>query len=134
MELSSPVDDRGIERIGFLGVRLETADAFEAALSLYRDLLGLPLELEEPGRAWFRCADGTPIHVYGPPEEDHRFFGGAPCVGLRVADVPAVRRRLEAAGYVFLTDIERAGETAWCHFRGPGDTVYELIGGAGHAP
>jgi catechol 2,3-dioxygenase-like lactoylglutathione lyase family enzyme len=120
---------RGVEGLGFLGLRVETPEAFEATVSMYRDALGLPIVLDEPGRAWFRATDGTPIHVYGPPEAEHEFFGAAPCVGLRVPDVPATRARLEAAGYEFVTDIERAGGVAWCHFRGPGGSVYELIGG-----
>jgi hypothetical protein len=61
--------------------------------------------------------------------EPDGFFGGAPCVGLRVPDVPAARHRLAAAGYEFLTELERAADVAWCHVRGPGGTVYELIGG-----
>jgi hypothetical protein len=121
-----------VEGLGFLGVRLDTESEFRAAVSLYRDLLAMPQTLDEPGRAWFRAVDGTPIHVYGPPEVEHAFFGGAPCVGLRVADVPAARARLEAAGYEFVTELEYDADVAWCHFRGPGGTVYELIGGAGH--
>ncbi len=119
----------GVDGLGFLGVRVDTPGEFDAAVTLYRDLLGLPQTLDEPGRAWFRAVDGTSIHVYGPPEDEHLFFGAAPCVGLRVPDVPAARARLEASGYPFLTEIERAGDVAWCHFRGPGGAVYELIGG-----
>jgi hypothetical protein len=120
---------RGVDGLGFLGVRLESREAFEAAVVLYRDLLGATQVLEEPGRAWFKAGDGTAIHVYGPQEVEHEFFGPARCVGLRVSDVPATRARLEAAGYEFVTDIERAGGVAWCHFRGPAGTVYELIDG-----
>ena len=44
-----------------------------------------------------------------------------------VDDVDAVRERLEAAGIEFLTPVERAGASAWCHFRGPDGNVYEII-------
>jgi catechol 2,3-dioxygenase-like lactoylglutathione lyase family enzyme len=122
-----------IRGLGFLGVRVPDAGTFAAAVHLYRELLGLPVILDEPGRCWFRLGDGTQLHVYGPPEEDHVFFGAAPCVGFVVEDVPATRARLEAAGIRFLTEIEKAGNTAWCHYRGPDGAVYELIGGRGSA-
>lgn len=60
------MSDGVVQGLGFLGVRLENRDAFEATVSLYRDTLGLTPFREEPGRlAWFRLGDGTELHVYG---------------------------------------------------------------------
>jgi catechol 2,3-dioxygenase-like lactoylglutathione lyase family enzyme len=117
--------------LGWLGVR---TDRFGQTVALYRDVLGLePFHADETS-VRFRLRDGTELHVYGPADENHRFFGTAPVVGLAVEDAAATRERLEAAGVDFLTELERDGGAAWCHFRGPDGNVYEIISGAGDAP
>jgi catechol 2,3-dioxygenase-like lactoylglutathione lyase family enzyme len=114
-----------VRGLGWLGVRTER---FEQTVALFRDLLGLdPFQVDDAS-VRFRLGDGTELHVYGPADTDHEFFGTAPVVGLVVADVDTARRRMEAAGVEFLTPVERAGTSAWCHFRGPDGNVYELIG------
>jgi catechol 2,3-dioxygenase-like lactoylglutathione lyase family enzyme len=113
-----------LKGLGWLGVR---TDRFEETVSLYRNLFGLDPFHENETSARFRLGDGTELHVYGPADTDHEFFGTAPVVGLVVDDVPALRRRMEAAGVEFLTPVERAGRTAWCHLRGPDGNVYEII-------
>ena len=112
------------ERLGWLGVR---TDRFEQMVALYRDLLELEAFHIDETSARFRLGDGTEVHVYGPADVDHDFFGAGPVVGLVVDDVDAVRQRLEAADIEFLTPVERAGASAWCHFRGPDGNVYEII-------
>ena len=118
-----------IQRLGFLGVRVGDPDRFAATVALYRNTLGLPLVAEVAERfVWFRLADGSQLHVYGPADQDHIEFGDAPCVGLVVADVEATRAAMEAAGIAFLWETQRDDRTAWAHFRGPDGAVYELIG------
>jgi catechol 2,3-dioxygenase-like lactoylglutathione lyase family enzyme len=115
-----------VHGLGWLGVRTAR---FEETVSLYRDVLGLePFHAGETS-VRFRLDDGTELHVYGPADEDHRFFGTAPVVGLAVDDAVAARERLGAAGVELLTELERADDQAWCHFRGPDGNVYEIISG-----
>jgi hypothetical protein len=45
-----------------------------------------------PGATWYRLGDGTEVHVYGPPDEFHDFFGDGPVVGFAV-DSSARRTR-----------------------------------------
>ncbi len=117
-----------IRRLGFLGVRVSDTERYEATVSLYRDVLALPVVAEEPDRfVWFRLGDGTKIHIYGPLDEDHVEFGESPCVGFVVDDTDQMRERLEAAGIAFLWETQRDGAIAWAHFRGPDGAVYELI-------
>jgi catechol 2,3-dioxygenase-like lactoylglutathione lyase family enzyme len=116
--------------LGWLGVR---TDRFGQTVALYRDVLGLEPFHADRASVRFRLGDGTELHVYGPADDDHRFFGTAPVVGLAVEDAAATRERLEAAGVDFLTELERDGDAAWCHFRGPDGNVYEIISGAGDA-
>ena len=113
----------------WLGVRTE--DAFGETVALYRDLLGVEPFQEDSASVRFRLANGTEVHVYGPHDDDHRFFGGCPVVGLLVDDVDVSRAQLEKAGIDFLTEIERAGDSAWCHFRGPDGNVYEILSRGG---
>lgn len=113
-----------VDGLGWLGVR---TDRFEETVSFYRDLLGLDAFRVDETSVRFRLGDGTELHVYGPADVDHEFFGTAPAVGLLVDDVPAVRRRMEAAGIEFFTQVEQAGASAWCHFRGPDGNVYDHL-------
>lgn len=113
-----------VDGLGWLGVR---TDRFEETVWFYRELLRLDEFHVDQTSVRFRLGDGTELHVYGPADADHEFFGSAPVVGLLVDDVPAVRRRMEAAGIAFLTPVEHVGAHAWCHFRGPDGNVYEII-------
>ena len=61
-----------VRSLGWLGVRTSQAPAMTA---FYRDVLQLEVILERPGATWFRLGDGTEVHVYGPGDEDHDFFG-----------------------------------------------------------
>jgi len=117
-----------IHRLGFLGVRVADADRYAATVALYRDHLELPVIAEAPDRfVWFRLADGTQVHVYGPLDQDHLAFGESPCVGFVVDDLEATRALLEAAGIEFLWETQRDGDIAWAHYRGPDGAIYELI-------
>ncbi|MEV6495182.1 VOC family protein [Actinoplanes sp. NPDC051633] len=115
-----------VRSLGWLGVRTPAADAMSA---LYRDVLGLEVILERPGAAWFRTQDGTEVHVYGPEDEFHEFFGTAPVVGLAVDSFRDTHAALAAAGVEFLyPEPQRADGRAWQHFRAPDGNVYEIIG------
>ena len=70
-------------------------------VALYRDLFELEAFQVDETSARFRLGDGTEVHVYGPADVDHDFFGAGPVVGLVVDDVDAVRQRLEAADIEF---------------------------------
>ncbi|MGH3056756.1 MAG: VOC family protein [Gaiellaceae bacterium] len=120
-----------VQGLGWLGVR---TDRFGETVSLYRDVLGLEPFHADEASVRFRLDNGAELHVYGPADDDHRFFGTAPVVGLAVEDAAATRERLEAAGITFLTELECDADAAWCHFRGPDGNVYEIISGAGGPP
>lgn len=64
---------------------------FAETVAFYRDVLGLELVRTGPEAARFRLRDGTELHVYGPGDADHDFFGSAPVVGFLVGDVAATR-------------------------------------------
>ena len=115
-----------VRSLGWLGVRTPAADAMTA---FYRDVLRLEVISERPEATWFRLPDGTEVHVYGPDDEDHRFFGTAPVIGLAVDSFRAAHAALAAARVEFLyAEPQRADGRAWQHFRAPDGNVYEIIG------
>jgi catechol 2,3-dioxygenase-like lactoylglutathione lyase family enzyme len=114
-----------VRSLGFLGVRTTEA---EAMVRLYRDVLGLEPLLERPGATWFRLEDGAQVHIYGPDDTDHQFFGPGPVVGIVVDDFELAHKQMEMAGMMFIGDVQRAGGDAWHHFRGPDGNIYELMG------
>ena len=117
-----------IQRLGFLGVRVSSAEMFDATARLYRDVLGLEPILDRPDAAWFRSADGAQIHVYGPGDEDHEFFRAGPVVGLVADDFDRARAAMVDAGIEFIGDPQRDGDSIWNHFVGPDGGVYEIMG------
>jgi catechol 2,3-dioxygenase-like lactoylglutathione lyase family enzyme len=114
-----------VRSLGWLGVR---TDRFAAMAAFYADALGLECLSQTSDDARFRLADGTEIHVYGPGDEDHAFFGAGPVVAFRVADFAATRARMVAAGIEFIGPVQRDGAVAWNHFRAPDGNVYEIVG------
>ena len=119
-----------VQSLGFLGVR---TDAFDETVALYRDVLRMEPILIEQDAAWFRAADGAQVHVYGPTNEDHAFFGSAPVVGLVVDDFDRTRQAMVEAGIAFIGEPQRDGGSAWNHYRGPDGNVYEIMGRDGAA-
>jgi catechol 2,3-dioxygenase-like lactoylglutathione lyase family enzyme len=116
----------GVGSLGWLGVRTPEVAAMSA---FYREVLQLEVILERPGATWFRLGDGTEVHVYGPSDEDHDFFGTAPVVGFTVDSFRAVHAALTQARVEFLyPEPQRAGGRAWQHFRAPDGNIYEIIG------
>jgi catechol 2,3-dioxygenase-like lactoylglutathione lyase family enzyme len=117
-----------VRSLGWLGVRTPDAAAMTA---FYRDVLHLEVVLERPDATWFRLDDGTQVHVYGPSDDEHEFFGTGPVVGFAVDSFPAVHDAMVAAGIEFLySRPQRAEHQAWQHFRAPDGNVYEIIGPA----
>lgn len=107
-----------------MGVRTER---FQEMVSFYRDVLGLETLKDEPNAAWFCLADGTEVHVDGPGDEDHDFFGPGTVVGLLVDDFESTRKQMLAAGIEFIGPVQRDGEDVWNHFRGPDGNIYEIL-------
>ena len=117
-----------VRSLAWLGVRTHDATRMVA---FYRDVLGLEVIHEAPGATWFRLAAGTQVHVYGPEDTDHEFFGTAPVVGFAVDSFPAAHAAMAAAGIeVVYPEPQRAGGQMWQHFRAPDGNVYEIIGPA----
>jgi hypothetical protein len=119
-----------IEGVGFVGLR---SDQFSEMVSLFRDVIGVPLDREAVGMARFRLSDGAMLEIYGPADEFHSFFTTGPVVGLRVGDFDAARAMMLAARVEFIGAVQHSGGMSWQHFYCPDGTVLEIIG-PGTAP
>jgi catechol 2,3-dioxygenase-like lactoylglutathione lyase family enzyme len=76
-----------------------------------------------------KLQDGTEVHVYGPKDKDHGFFGEGPVVAFQVDNFAVAQARLLAAAVEFIyPEPQRAAGKIWQHFRAPDGNVYELIG------
>jgi hypothetical protein len=120
-----PASPPGVLAVRFVGIHTEL---FDEMVAVYRDALELEPFHEAPGAAWFRLGDQAQVHVYGPPDVDHSFFGTSPCIGFEVADFEAARAALLGAGCVFIGVPQVAGSTIWNHYQAPDGNVYEIVG------
>jgi len=115
-----------VQSLGWLGVRTNNA---EAMCAFYRNALQLEAFQTDSTSTRFRLPDGTEVHVYNSSDVDHRFFGLAPVVGLRVESFAATRTAMLRAGVEFLyPEPQRQAGLAWQHFRAPDGNIYEIVG------
>jgi len=115
-----------VRSLGWLGVRTASAAAM---CDFCRDVLKLELLPNPSSGTRFELSDGTEIHVYGPDDTDHEFFGTSPVVGLMVESFASAHAHMTERGVEFLyPDPQRHGGKAWHHFRAADGNVYEIIG------
>jgi catechol 2,3-dioxygenase-like lactoylglutathione lyase family enzyme len=115
-----------VTRLAWMGVKTRQFDDMNA---FYRDVLKLDTSSIDAKSGRFRLGDGTEVHVYGPLDEDHDFFGDGPVVALEVTDFAVARARLLEAGIQFIyPEPQRASGKIWQHFVAPDGNVYEIIG------
>jgi hypothetical protein len=82
-------------KVGFVGIRTER---LAEMVTLFRDILGVPVARQEGDLIGFKLADGTILELYGPGDEFHAFFKTGPVVGFQVESFDEARSALIAAG------------------------------------
>lgn len=99
----------------------------EATVAFFRDVLGLPVGLEQPGFWMMKLPDGSKVEVFGPATDMNRHFTTGPVAGFLVDDVFAATEELRAAGteIVLEPELDDWGN-AWVHFMAPDGHVYEF--------
>jgi catechol 2,3-dioxygenase-like lactoylglutathione lyase family enzyme len=112
-----------VTRIGWVGTR---TDGYGAMLEFLTDVLGLAVTHQQQDFAKLDLPSGDTFEVFGPGDQDHRYFTTGPVVGFVVEDLPAAVAELERAGVELLGgQVDEHGE-GWRHFRAPDGNVYEL--------
>jgi hypothetical protein len=94
---------------------------------LFRDVLGLRLELEQPGFWMLKLPDGSKVEVLGPNSAINHHFTTGPVAGFLVDDVQGATAELRSASAEILFESELDdGSNAWVHFRAPDGNIYEF--------
>jgi catechol 2,3-dioxygenase-like lactoylglutathione lyase family enzyme len=110
----------------WLGV---SADEYAEMVRLFRDVLGLRVEFEEPDTIELSFPAGERVQVFGPGHAYHRFFSAeasGPVPLFEVDDLQAARARLAGAGFELVGTREGDSDWEWIHFRGPEGNLYAL--------
>ena len=115
-----------VTRIGWAGTR---TDSYGAMLAFLTAVLGLSVKHQQRDFASLGLPSGDTFEVFGPGDQDHRYFTTGPVVGFVVEDLAAAVAELEQAGVELLGgQVDEHGE-GWRHFRAPDGNVYELTSG-----
>jgi catechol 2,3-dioxygenase-like lactoylglutathione lyase family enzyme len=104
-----------IIKLAWVGTRTNNA---ESTVSFFRDVLGLRLELEQPGFWMLKLPDGSKVEVFGPASPINRHFTTGPVAGFLVDDIHAATTELRSADVEVLYEsgVDDSGN-AWVHFR-----------------
>ena len=113
-----------IIKLAWLGTRTGNA---EPTVAFFRGVLGLRLELDQPGFWVLKLPDGSKVEVFGPDSPVNRHFTTGPVAGFLVDDVFGATAELRAAGVEILLEpeVDDSGN-AWVHFRAPDGNIYEF--------
>ena len=117
-----------VRKVDFVGLRTE---AIGETVTMFRDLLGVPVTRETDNLVGFQLADGTVLEVYGPDDSFHEFFRTGPVVAFQVDDFGRTRDMMMKAGVRFIGEPQVADGHQWQHFHTPDGTVLELSGWIG---
>jgi catechol 2,3-dioxygenase-like lactoylglutathione lyase family enzyme len=88
-----------IIKLAWVGTRTDNA---EPTVAFFRDVLGLRLELEQPGFWMLKLPDGSKVEVFGPDSEINRHFTTGPVAGFLVDDIQGATLELRSAGVEIL--------------------------------
>jgi catechol 2,3-dioxygenase-like lactoylglutathione lyase family enzyme len=107
-----------VEQVDFVSV--PTHDV-ERAVAFYRDVLGLPQSAVSDGEVE---APNVTLSFWNPERDGEEFVPNVAGFAIRVADVEAARRELEAKGVDFLGETVDSGVCHMGFFKDPdGNTV-----------
>jgi catechol 2,3-dioxygenase-like lactoylglutathione lyase family enzyme len=113
-----------IIKLAWVGTRTENA---EPTVAFFRDVLGLRLELDQPGFWMLKLPDGGKVEVFGPDTDINRHFTTGPVAGFLVDDVASATAELRSARVeIVFGPVEDEHGNAWVHFRAPDGNIYEF--------
>lgn len=113
-----------IIKLAWVGTRTENADP---TVAFFRDVLGLRLEVDQPGFWKMKLPDGSKVEVFGRDSEVNQHFTTGPVTGFLVDDLQGATQELRSAGVEIMTGpVTDQNGIAWVHFRAPDGNIYEL--------
>jgi predicted enzyme related to lactoylglutathione lyase len=111
--------------LGLVWVGTRTTE-HPATVAFFRDVLGLGVQVSEPGFAVLDVPGGATVEIFGPTSEYNRHLTH-PVAGFLVDDLAAAADEVAAAGAEIVLPIQDGGDRSWMHFRAPDGFVYELV-------
>ena len=114
----------GIIKLAWVGTRTQNA---QPTVAFFRDVLGLRLELEQPGFWMLKPPDGGKVEVFGPDSPIIPHFTTGPVAGSWSTTSRTQPDELRSAGVeiLFESAVDDSGN-AWVHFRAPDGNIYEF--------
>ena len=80
-------------KLAWVGTRTENA---YPTVAFFRDVLGLRLEVDQPGFWKMELPDGSKVEVFGPDSDMNRHFTTGPVAGFLVDDVRTATEELRS--------------------------------------
>lgn len=100
-------------------------DRYEQTMRLFRDVLGLEIEVEVDRQAILRTANGDQVEVFGKDGRG-KSQNSPPTIAFEVDDVTAARDALAAAGVEIVGEIGSWNGHEWLYFRSPDGYLFEV--------
>jgi catechol 2,3-dioxygenase-like lactoylglutathione lyase family enzyme len=113
-----------IIKLAWVGTRTDNP---APTVAFFREVLGLRVELEQPGFWMLKLPDGSKVEVFGPDTDINRHFTTGPVAGFLVDDIHVATTELRSADVEILYEsgADDSGN-AWVHFRAPDGNIYEF--------
>lgn len=104
-------------------------DRFDESVTFFRDVLRLPVVVDEPDFVALQLPDTSLVEVFAPGSPYARHHDTAPVAGFLVDDVEVARDELAAAGIELVGEVEVSEDYRWQYFRAPDGNLYEITSG-----
>lgn len=111
-----------VQGLTWVGVGTER---YEQTMRLFRDVLGLEIEVEADRQAILRTANGDQVEIFGRNGRGKR-QNSPPTIAFEVEDVAAAREALLSAGIEIVGEIGAWNGHEWLYFRSPDGYLFEV--------
>ena len=111
-----------VKGLTWVGVGTES---YEQTMRLFRDVLGLEIEVEADRQAILRTANGDQVEVFGKDGRG-KSQNSPPTIAFEVEDVAAAREALVTAGIEIVGEIGSWNGHEWLYFRSPDGYLFEV--------
>ena len=111
-----------VKGLSWVGVGTES---YEQTMRLFRDVLGMEVEVEVERQAILRAANGDQVEVFGRDGRG-KSQNSPPTIAFEVDDVTAAREALVTAGIEIVGEIGSWNGHEWLYFRSPDGYLFEV--------
>ena len=105
-------------------------EAYQEMTTFFSEVVGLPVDFQEPDFAVLRLPGGDKLEIFGPSHKGppEQFARNQVVFGLLVEDMDEAVEQLRTAGIELVGDRQSGGSGYfWQHFRGPDGKIFELV-------